>query len=440
MYDCKCELLNNRCQNHVEEDSVTSTCPHIFASNAHFSTVNILANPVMQSLLLLFLVQWCCTPTRATTMLAFHSRIGRTARRDGSSSSDTMRRFMALTPIGPFCPFHSLTAVQQATPLVRLTSPVPLPPPPVLGPISTPTLTTLSDWSLAALSQELPSSESNFAGMAIAPFDALAEFTRLRFEIQHGLYPNSPTQLVSVADRVEEVARLWERSRRSLSTSNDFQAREYAILNQLHLEERGDDRTTTLDTMASLMRWQADCLREMAKATGGSAFQETDWSVPPSVVDVFKLVQQMQGGFTTTSESTSSTACLLVALTKAAEHITVPPFGVDDAAFQSPMVAQEYAMLCVDHMNLIELGSGYNAFLPSSKLSFLDRIASIGERWDIFFARFKLLGVLNPDYIQQSNACLASLGLTVTEFRRLLRQSHETMRIEAMKQQVFENL
>jgi Domain of unknown function (DUF1825) len=163
--------------------------------------------------------------------------------------------------------------------------------------------------------------------------------------------------------------------------------------------------------------------------------------VPPGNVDVSKLVQQLQGGSSTaiTSESPSR-ACLLVALTKAAEHMAVPPFRLDDAAFGSPIVAQEYATLCVDHMNLIELGSEYNEFVPSSKLFFLDRVESIGERWDIFFARFKLLGVLNPDYVQQSNACLASLGLTETEFRQLLRQSHEKMRIEATKQQAFGTL
>jgi hypothetical protein len=73
-----------------------------------------------------------------------------------------------------------------------------------------------------------------------------------------------------------------------------------------------------------------------------------------------------------------------------------------------------------------------------SKLFFLDRIAAIGEhKWDILFVRFKLPGMLNPDYVQQSNACLASLGLTETEFRHLLCQSHEKMRMEATKQQAF---
>jgi Domain of unknown function (DUF1825) len=392
---------------------------------------------LMPSLLLL----WIQYIASCVSAFAPHLRMER--RRHASSS--TTRLSMALTPVGPFCPFRSSVAMEEATRLTRMTSAVTLPT--LSGTMSSSATWSqpLSDWSVA-LNQQSQRREWNVATTTMSPLNIAAEFTRLRFELQYGLLPD-PSQLVYVANRVEEAVRSWERLHRSLDTSNDFQTREYAVLNQVHLEQhQGDDEGTALDTMVSMMLWQADCLRAMAKQWTTGNYQPADLPRPPDNVDVSKMVHQLEssasGSATATSTSllTSSPACLLVALAKTAEHITVPPFTGDEAAFESPTVAKEYTMLCLDHMNLIELGGQYNEFHPSSKLSFLDRIESIGERWDIFFARFGLLGVLNPDYVQQCNAFLASLGLTETAYRQLLRQSHEKMRIEATKLNVFGTL
>jgi hypothetical protein len=95
-------------------------------------------------------------------------------------------------------------------------------------------------------------------------------------------------------------------------------------------------------------------------------------------------------------------------------------------------------------MNLIELGSvNTMSFFPrasSSSWIGLPRLVSIGGISCLYASSYwAQQQQLNPDYVQQSNACLASLGLTETEFRQLLCQLHEKMRIEATKQQAFGN-
>ena len=115
----------------------------------------------------------------------------------------------------------------------------------------------------------------------------------------------------------------------------------------------------------------------------------------------------------------------------AADKITATPFSGDEAAFGSETVKSEYMHLCRDHMGLIEFGGKYDEFDPTGKLYYLDEIEKIEERWDIFFARFNLLGALNQQYVRQCDAFLASLGLNETEFRQLLKQCHEKMREDA---------
>ena len=118
----------------------------------------------------------------------------------------------------------------------------------------------------------------------------------------------------------------------------------------------------------------------------------------------------------------------------AAEKITSTPFTGGEAAFESETVKAEYKQLCRDHMGLIELGGKYDEFDPSGKFYFLDEIENIEERWDIFFARFSLLGVLDQQYVQQCDASLASTGLTEAEYRQLLKQSHQKMRDDAERE------
>ena len=69
------------------------------------------------------------------------------------------------------------------------------------------------------------------------------------------------------------------------------------------------------------------------------------------------------------------------------------------------------------------------------KLNYLDEVWNIQERWDIFFASFRLLGTLNPEFVQQCQDFLESLGLTEDPYWNLLRLAHERMRQEAEREQ-----
>ncbi|ACI65427.1 predicted protein, partial [Phaeodactylum tricornutum CCAP 1055/1] len=79
--------------------------------------------------------------------------------------------------------------------------------------------------------------------------------------------------------------------------------------------------------------------------------------------------------------------------------------------FQSPTVKDEYEKLCRDHMSLIQFGGKYAEFDPLGKIRYLDEIEKIEDRWEVFFARFKLMGFLNKSYVTQCNDFLASMGL-----------------------------
>lgn len=77
----------------------------------------------------------------------------------------------------------------------------------------------------------------------------------------------------------------------------------------------------------------------------------------------------------------------------AAEQITSTPFNGVKAAFDSDTVREEHETLCRDHKGLIDFGASYATFDPMGKLVYIDEVEKIQERWDIFFARFSLLGM-----------------------------------------------
>ena len=52
-------------------------------------------------------------------------------------------------------------------------------------------------------------------------------------------------------------------------------------------------------------------------------------------------------------------------------------------------------------------------------------------RWDVFFARFKLMGQLDPDYVKQCDQFLASMGMKEEEYKQLFKKCHTLMREEA---------
>ena len=272
---------------------------------------------------------------------------------------------MALTPVGPFCPFRSSTAVEM---------------------------------------------EPKMEAMNAAGPEFATEMARVQLEMQTGQMPD-PHRLLTVADGLENAVDQWERLLARLRLSQDFQTREYAKLTQAHLDTHG----LTVESVAAMMRWQAGCMKAMA--------QNTPPPMPPPDMDLAKLMaQEQQNG---NKKNPSITAM------SAAEKITLSPFSPDAKAFESPTVKEEYEALCRDHMALIEFGGKYDTFDPLGKLRYLDEIEKIQDRWDVFFARFRLLGALDSGYVQQCNDFLESMGLNEEDYRKLLQKCHEIMRQEA---------
>merc|ERR1711924_18027 len=115
-----------------------------------------------------------------------------------------------------------------------------------------------------------------------------------------------------------------------------------------------------------------------------------------------------------------------------AQAVTASPFkDGTEAVFESDVVRKEYAKLYRDHAGIITMGERYGTFDPLGKLAFLDALEAVEERWDIFFARFSLLGAVNPDFLEQTQGFFGSMGMSTSDFREVLREAHDIMRRDA---------
>lgn len=239
------------------------------------------------------------------------------------------------------------------------------------------------------------------------------EMARIQLDLQTGNTPD-PDRLRRVAKGIEEAVDEWESLLTRLNLSNDFQTREYAKLTQAHLATHNMDP----EKVAKIMRWQTGCMNAMA--------DNTPPPMPPSDLD---LMQMMEA-----SKSHEENPVPSITSMTAAEKITATPFNGEEEVFQSPTVKEEYEKLCRDHAGLVEMGASYANFDPSGKIAFLDEIEKVEERWQIFMARFKLLGQLNDDFVQQCNDFLASMNMTEEQYNELLKKTHDLMRQDAEKE------
>ena len=117
--------------------------------------------------------------------------------RQRTSSQATPRQSttlsMALTPVGPFCPFRSSAALEMEPRMENLSTVTP--------------------------------------GFA-------TEMARIQLDMQTGNTPD-PERLRNVAKGLDEAVEEWESLLTRLKLSNDFQTREYAKLTEAHLETHG---------------------------------------------------------------------------------------------------------------------------------------------------------------------------------------------------------
>jgi len=250
---------------------------------------------------------------------------------------------------------------------------------------------------------QLHSSAPNFAD----------DFARIQVELQMGADPD-PDQMREVADGIEEAVSQWEDLMMRLRLSGDFQTIEYAKLTDAHLETHG----VSSSTIQSMMRWQAGCMRAMA--------DNTPPPMPPPDLDL----QAMMAQATQSEESGAKTPS--ISAMQAAEAITANPFNPSD--LESGPVKEEYKKLVLDHSNLIEFGGKYDEFDPVGKLSYLDEIEKIEERWEAFFFRFKLMDAIDKDYKAQCDQFLASMSMDEDDYRRLLKKCHQLMREDAERE------
>lgn len=243
------------------------------------------------------------------------------------------------------------------------------------------------------------------------------EMARIQLDAQIGKMPD-PARLRKVANGIDAAVNDWENLLTRLELSDDFQTREYAKLTQAHLAKHGQSS----NEIATMMRWQSQCMLAMA--------DNKPPPFPPADIDIMKLMNDAKAN----EESGGARQPPSLTAMTAAEKITTTPFTGDEAAFASDTVREEYEALCRDHSGLIAFGASYATFDRMGKMAYLDEIEKIEERWEVFFARFKLLGQLNKVFVKQCNAFLQSMGLSEGDFRDLLKRTHAIMREDAERE------
>jgi hypothetical protein len=288
-----------------------------------------------------------------------------------TTSSSSSITLHALTPIGPFCPFRSAAAIQI---------------------------------------------EPKMESFNTATPEFATELARIQLDMQIGQTPD-PERLRKVARGIDAAVDDWENLLARLNLSNDFQTKEYYKLTQAHLSKHGQSS----EEICVMMRWQSQCMLAMA--------DNRPPPFPPSEIDVMKLMNDARAQQKDSRKGPPSLNAMA-----AAEKITSTPFTGNEPAFQSDTVKEEYEALCRDHSYLIEFGGSYATFDPMGKIAYLDELEKIEERWDVFFARFSLLGQLNQKFVKQCNAFLDSMGMTEGEFRELLKVTHDIMRKDAERE------
>lgn len=225
------------------------------------------------------------------------------------------------------------------------------------------------------------------------------EMAKIQLDAQMGKEPDRE-RVRQLAEELERSYKQWQVLIAKLRLSDDFQSREYYKLTECHLQRQAK----SVEEVGLLVKYQIDCMKAFADGQPPVA--------PPAGVD---LRAPPPG-------SPSPTAAMF------ATSFTAQPFTGRERLFESDVVRQEYEALCRDHRQLIKMGEAYGSFDPLGKAAFLDQLEAVEQRWDVFYGRFALQGGLNPEFREQSEAYLASMGLGAGDFRKLVAQAHALMR------------
>jgi Domain of unknown function (DUF1825) len=284
-----------------------------------------------------------------------------------------------ITPVGPFCPFRSVSLADAHEPR-----------------------------GAEAMRQNAANSSPTFDGLA-------EEISRIQQESAIGVTPQ-PDRLRAAADRIERAVDQWEGLLAQQRSSPDFQTKELTKLTETHLGNHG----LSVRRIVSLLRWQGGSMRALADGLPPPT--------PPPDLDLKAMMQEamQDNGVSSTKDGKRPS----ISAMQAAQRVTACPFDPD--SFGADATRQEYGQLVSDHSDLIGFGARYNEFDPLGKLSYLEQIEKIEERWDSFCARYELSNEsLNAEYLKQCEQYLTSYKWTVDEFRVLLKQSHDLMKGDA---------
>lgn len=229
------------------------------------------------------------------------------------------------------------------------------------------------------------------------------EIDRLERDLQLG-GATATQRLITTAAMMDNCATDWQSFLDELEAAEDFQTREMRAFNQQVNKVMGEDGADTVE----LLRWQGAVCRSIAVGTQPP-------EAPPGV-DVNDLVDKAQKG--------------PVGYRADKRAVSAKPFNVNSMG-AGPVVLAEYIKLVSEHKSLIERGSTYGSFSPEMQISYLDAIAEIQDRWDIFFKRSSLMGSLDPSFVEQANDLLEQYNLDQIFYRTLLDEAHQEMRKEA---------
>lgn len=233
----------------------------------------------------------------------------------------------------------------------------------------------------------------------------VVELSRIQLEMQAGSTPDKE-RVISLADELLVAADKWDTSLTRMRMATDFQARELFKITEAFAQRRAE----SIDSVGKMMRWQADSMRAFAT--------DTMPPPPPPGLDLMAMSQE--------PENTQP-----MGMMSSAGAVDSLPFTGDEAPFKEASVKKEYENLSRDHANIIRMGEGYGGFDRLGKVAFIDAVEAIEERWDIFFARFSLMGALNPKFKEQISDYLETMGLSPAEYRKLVREAHDMMRSDA---------
>jgi len=228
-----------------------------------------------------------------------------------------------------------------------------------------------------------------------------------------------PERLAKVALGMEKCILSLESMLDRMDSSNDFQTREYVLMAKAHIERSSGGES--IREMLNMMKWQSMCMKAMAC--------NQPPPLPPPGLNVMKMVKDHADGKSTQTKKKITSMSTIM---NSARRITASPFaGTAGSDLASKEMAKEYADICTQHKDLIELGGRYAQFDSGGKMEFLDRIEDIEKRWEAFFEKFRSAGKLNPEYTTQCDEFLESLGMQEGEFRALLQKTHSIMRADA---------